>query len=550
MGPPTSPATRISSWGDFNFLPWYLLGDSHFSVASFQAYGESPFSPFHLILLHSVIKYVIPANSPFPIDILLDIFDFYRINDLYSWNYLHGWLTLMHVSRKWRQCILDSPSRLQLTLCLREETPVLDMLTHFPPLPITLDYSFHENASDPEAESGVLAALGYVDRLHSITLDGPDGILHKLALTMDEFIPTLTYLKLSTHSKSLNLPRAFLGGDAPNLRHLCLDGAYLPTLPSLLSSARFLTSLALRVPKNEHHSPGELAECLHALLQLKDLSLNFLAFDPSSLINTESSHSGQQVSEQHFILPQLEQFDYCGESRYLEVLVGGLRMPHLKHLDVRLFPRLTFTTPHLSRLIENSINLVRFSARIIFTSNFAVLHIHPPSDDDESGRRSGMRIIVSHERFDWQVHSMAQICSGLSPVLSDDVRNLIFDHDLDKLPSNWQGEVDPSLWLALLAPFRHVQNMWCSVALVEELGNALAAEVGDGSEADEVAAVVPELSMIITTWHRIRAQSDIPRRAFNRFLTLRRSAARPVLLEHYGGVFRVIHSHPPSSLKR
>src|ERR1700677_879074 len=71
---------------------------------------------------------------------LLEIFDCY-VNQVRQGGNLfktQAWDTLVHVCRKWRTIVLESPLRLDLRLFCSERTPVKKTLAVWPPLPIVI----------------------------------------------------------------------------------------------------------------------------------------------------------------------------------------------------------------------------------------------------------------------------------------------------------------------------------------------------------------------------------------------------------------------------
>ncbi|KAI0289022.1 hypothetical protein BC826DRAFT_644186 [Russula brevipes] len=75
-------------------------------------------------------------------DILLTIFDHYRLNDERGWNVRRRWCELAQVCRKWRQVIYDSWSRLNIHIHIHFTLGArpLDKLAHLPPMPLVINY--------------------------------------------------------------------------------------------------------------------------------------------------------------------------------------------------------------------------------------------------------------------------------------------------------------------------------------------------------------------------------------------------------------------------
>jgi len=190
-----------------------------------------------------------------PDDAFLEIFRFY-VDEAQG---AEGWHTLVHVCRRWRNLIFASPRHLNLRLRCTERTPVREMLDIWPALPILV-------YSDPmtwlletgDSEDNIIAALEHKDRVYEICLHHvPTYVLVGLFGYMEELFPALENLLL--FSMGLVLPDSFLGGSAPRLRTLYLDGVLLRTLPQLLLSAHDLVNLDLsNIPYSEYISPSVL----------------------------------------------------------------------------------------------------------------------------------------------------------------------------------------------------------------------------------------------------------------------------------------------------
>ena len=132
------------------------------------------------------------------VDILLAIFDSYRLDYEESWNLQLRWCKLSHVCRKWRHVIHRSFLHLDIHVTLANGTThPLDMLSHLPPSPIVIDY-----------RSGDVT-----ETLH--TIQQCDGI-RRIALQAQP--PTSEVLIVPIDTPSLT----------PNLRRFISHGACLP----------------------------------------------------------------------------------------------------------------------------------------------------------------------------------------------------------------------------------------------------------------------------------------------------------------------------------
>ena len=226
----------------------------------------------------SVQRPATPADGydvcPAPIDILpdealLEIFD----NYVHEANMNNGWMTLVHVCRRWRNVVFGSPCRLNLQLVCSDKTPVRSSLGIWPPLPTVITQHFYP-ARDMD---NILAALEHVDRISRIILYYvPSAQMEKVRSEMQGPFPALTHLQLFWPKRSLDATNIIFGGPAPRLRVLTLDGIAIQGLPKLLLSATDLVALDLiRIPHSEYISPEAVVIGLSRLPRLKFLFLGF-----------------------------------------------------------------------------------------------------------------------------------------------------------------------------------------------------------------------------------------------------------------------------------
>jgi hypothetical protein len=155
---------------------------------------------------------------------LLDIFDCYvdQVEEIQEWH------TLVHVCRKWRSVVFGSPLRLNLRLYCTKKTPVREMLAVWPPLPIVV----WGNGKGTRDINNITAALEHNDRVCDIELyNVTRSHLEEVLAPMQKPYPVLTYLRIwrqGDDGAPLIVPESFLGGSAPPLRHLYLDGIPFP----------------------------------------------------------------------------------------------------------------------------------------------------------------------------------------------------------------------------------------------------------------------------------------------------------------------------------
>ena len=361
------------------------------------------------------------------------------------------------------------------------------MINHSPPFPLILDYGPHIlKRWRPADKDGLLFALQHLSRVHEIMLSAPQSTLKGVISAMLDTAPMLRRLILHTEWTEFVLPKGFLDGDAPQLRHLELHGVSLAALHPLLPSATSLVSLVLeRFPSSVYFSPESLIAHIRAMPYLRTLSVGLLSAVPRHLFPPG------QGSQARIELPALEQLVYRGFSPYLESLLARIRTPVIQDIDITLFNQLTFKIPRICTFISNLEPFRPTTARIDFAQTSAHILLSIPSmalqSSESQSQSPDISLSVSSSRFDFQLSAMAQICSGLSGTDTDSgpgfahanlvlpVEELRLGFHQNELSKEWRGSegVDLSLWRTLLTPFRQTRTLYVHVALAADLQHAL-----------------------------------------------------------------------------
>jgi len=278
-----------------------------------------------------------------PNTVLLEIFSFYT--DPLRLDY-DGWHALVHVCRRWRFVVFDSPRRLDLRLNCTPKRP-LKMLDIWPALPIVID--FFARGKRPKGMANVIAALKQHRRVRAIAIFSiPNSLMKKFAAMKKPF-PELTYVRLESLDGNVPiLPDSFLGGSAPRLRTLDLCGIPFPTMRKLFLSSRNLNFLYLQsIPHSGYISPEEMVTCLSALTGLQFFGLGFQS--PRVGGGTRPVPPLTRI-----VLPALSIFRFNGNDEYLEDIVSLIDTPLLDDFEVRVFKQLIFDNPPLRHFIEAS----------------------------------------------------------------------------------------------------------------------------------------------------------------------------------------------------
>lgn len=441
----------------------------------------------------------------------------------FPWN----WHRLAHVCRIWRHVIFASSHYLNLELLCTYGTPARKNLGYLPALPIVITFPgfFEVEHSDGD---DILAALEHPDRVRVVELSIPYSLLGKMATVMQEPFPVLTRLWLQSRNDGPMpaLPDDFLGGYAPSLQKICLDGIPFPAAPALLLSARDLVDVDLRnIPSTGYISPEAMVTSLATLPRLKYLTLGF---------RWGSSYYPDRIRQPPItrtILPALTTFDFNGLFEYLEDFVAQVDAPQLNCLGIVYLGKgkgywgeveqysdssesedeeednIDFQIPQLCKFIDRSENLKISWFRRAFLEiqdYFVIIEL--------DGGRSSFKLSIHNIRI-----SQVEVFSQISCILSNVDRLFI--------SSEFPGLGNTIRWLEVLHPFTAVKAL--SVQGEHSRRVALALKNVTGVWAAEV---LPALELLCL---ENRSVSSV-----KQFIAARRNVGRPVTFISKGSEFR------------
>ncbi|KAI0288888.1 hypothetical protein BC826DRAFT_1107407 [Russula brevipes] len=445
-----------------------------------------------------------------PDEVLLEIFeiDTVPVNPFIATN---RWHKLVHVCRRWRSVVFASTHRLNLELQCTYTTPVRKMLDIWPALPIVIEG--RGRGSRAKGADNIVAALGHPDRVRSIKLwNTPISNLKQFAAEMKDPFPALTHLWLNPATKVVPvLPDSFLGGSAPHLQTLQLDGVPFPAMPKLLSSASDFVILHLHdIPHSGYISPEAMVTCLCELTRLKTLSIEFRS--PLSRPDEPSPPRSIRI-----VLPALNQFVFRGVSEYLEDLTSQIDAPLLSSFHITFFNQLIFNTPRLCTFLSHAEKLGSQShAEMSFDRNYIELSLKKPG-------RIGLQLTILCRAPDWQLSSLAQVCN--SPPLSLCNLERLEICGASRSPC-WQEDVEHTQWLELLHPFTTVKSLSLSKEFTPRIVPALQELSGE-----RIMDVLPGLQSIFLSKSSL---SKPVKKALAQFLTARQLSGRPVVSNPLG----------------
>ena len=457
-----------------------------------------------------------------PDDVLLAIFDFYvvRYEDLFipllfrvGREYrreVESWQSLVHVCRRWRGLVFASPRRLDLQLFFNPGISARKSLDIWPALPLLIEGDVTEFSV-----SNIIAELEHNDRIFRIFIDCyPASQLENLWTAMQVPFPELAVLHLSVRGMSYVpvLADSFLGGSAPHLRVFVLNSIPFPGLPKLFLSATQLVHLSLdHIPHSGYISPEAMATCLSVLTGLRFLCFRFQS--PQSCPDQENRLSPPPTRS---VLPALTQFWFKGVNEYLEDLVARVDAPQLLELSTTFFNDIDFDTPELIRfVIRSPARRACNEAHVFFDSQTASVKLQPQGSNLER-----FHVNISCREPDWQLSSLAQICTTSLPLLSTTENLFIYERYNSQL--DWKDGIENIEWLELLLPFSAVKKLYLSEQFAPRIAPALQEIAGGGT-----TEVLPALQNLFLEGFR---PSEPVHEGIERFISARQLANSPVAI--------------------
>jgi len=453
-----------------------------------------------------------------PDDALLEIFDIY-VNDEYA--PMTQWHTPIHVCRRWRSIVFASPHRLNLRLVYNGRNPLKEILDIWPDLPVVIlnrVLPCNDSRFGPSWDN-IAGALdsGCHNRICKIHLaDPPNSHLERFAVVMQKPFSALTDLYLSVEGDlDLDFQDSFLGGSAPHLRQITLQRCSFSGMQKLLLSANHLTTLHLwNIPHSGYISPDALVTALSVTTRLKTLHLQFRS--PLSRPNPESNCLPPRTLT---VLPVLTELTFKGVREYSEGLMSQIDAPLLQNLRIMFFMDLIFDVPQLYRFINHTEGFKTFH-RAEMTIDNDTIRCTVSSPANPVGYRRHLDLEIRCRRVDWQLSSLAQVCSSsLIPLSFVEELEILSWSPLSDL--HWKDDMEPenAQWLDLLDPFTVVKNL--------TLGNEVAPYFCHALEelnAERVSEVLPALQKIFLREDPSRAYG----KAIKAFVTARRLFGQPV----------------------
>ncbi|KAH9170271.1 hypothetical protein EDB89DRAFT_1323589 [Lactarius sanguifluus] len=443
-----------------------------------------------------------------PDNVLLEIFDSYRSQSYWDDVPVWPWHLLVHVCRKWRQIVFESPLHLNLQILCTDRTPVRKNLSIWPAFPILItNHPPGRRSKRSLGQGNVIDALKHPDRVCYVSLDVTVPQLGKMATAMKKPFPVLAHLDVSVDDGNAPvLPAKFLGGSAPLLLTIYLNGIPFPALPSLLLSTSDLVVLEVRnIPPNGYISPEAMVASLAALPRLETFTIEF-----QSATSRPARIHPPPVTRT--VLPSLIYFRFEGASEYLEDLVARIDGPQLYQIiTVDLNELVDIRVTQLSEFIDRSVVLKSNLSKVAYVTFFNTGVAFTVS---YHARNRRLTWITSCKWIDWQVSHIAPVLSQFSTLLSNAGHLKLISGLEDEEDCQLEG-ADDIEWLHLFHQFSTVQSLHVSPMLAMHIALAL-----EDIPTEMVTEVLPSLDLIC-----IEGQ---PASSVEKFVTARRVSGRPV----------------------
>ena len=410
------------------------------------------------------------------------------------------------------QCVIfASPNFLDLRLvCVRNTR--MELIDIWPPFPIIIRNSFLPMPEDYDFD----AAIMHRNRVCELDLRLTSLQLERWPSAMRDQFPALTHLGLTFHCESRDrpltpiLPDGFLGGSAPNLQSLELNFIPFPALPKLLLTTTQLASLSLQnIPHSGYISPEVMVTSLAVLSNLESLAIGF-----ESPVSYSGRERRRPLPPTRTVLPSLTRFEFQGVSEYLEVLVARLDAPLLDYIWIVLFHQLIFDISQFIQFTRRTTGSIAYNEVRMDFCQFDVRVVFLPQIGTFC---KGPNLTIRCRVLEWQLSSLAQLCTSFSPSIYTVEHLYIYSRSLR---SQWQDDIENVQWLEVFHPFTALKNLYVSEKFVQGIVTALQALI-----EESLTDVLPALESVFLEGFQ---SSGLVQEAIGQFIAARQLSGHPV----------------------
>jgi len=341
--------------------------------------------------------------------------------------------------------------------------------------------------------------------------------VEQFAAMMDEPFPILTDLCVHTSEMDLDppvtaeLPDSFLGGSAPRLQTLVLQGVVFPALPRLVLSASHFQYLHLHgIPHAGYIPPEVMVTFLLPLHNLKGLTIGFSSPESRPL---QTSHPPLKYA----LLPSLTGFRFNGANEYLVDFIARIDTPMLDSFQMTFLD----VIPNISQLhkfINRTDRLKTFTQAEVYLRPWEVQVVFKSP--------ANLGLDITCEVSDWPLSSMMRLYEQLLTIPSQAEQLELYEDDWNELDfsieEGWQVDLDDPRWLQLLNPFLSVKNLYVSERLGPFVASALEKLTGE-----RVTEVLPTLDNLFFEGFE---SSEFVQKTIKSFVAIRQLSGYPVIV--------------------
>ena len=456
-----------------------------------------------------------------PDELLVEIFDWCRLDDEFRWNHRRRWHNLLQVCRRWRDVMIEWAIRLKIGFLCNPANPITTMPSGLIQIPLIIRFKYLYPVPTRFRENLVLA-LQNRHRVYGITTSNwglEDLGLHE---ALDNAFPMLETFSLTESHAGQVLPLDFV---APRLRALHLRNIVVSTACLSLPNAMNLSSL--RLEKISALPLRYLVESIASMPLLENISIGFVPYVP--LPDAVMDLPSTQIT--CAVLPRLTRLIFAGFSTYLENLLTQISTPFLRDLRFTIFLMGIPSVVCLSAFLGTLQNLNFQTAVMRYSGRYMTISYHP---DRPSVSLPYAKFAIDRRNpggdWDWET-SMLQICSAVGPALSV-VESLALELDLE----GFHGPdimAQPMLWHTVIRPYVGVKTLTINGAFTAEISDAL-----DPNSGTVITDLLPVLSEVVIVTPEPR-DLVLLKQPFSSFIDARRLSGSPIDL-------RIIQHRPPS----
>jgi len=357
------------------------------------------------------------------------------------------------------------------------------------------------------------------NRISEINIWMNNSLWERFTEAMQKPFSELTDLRVWTPGVVPVLPESFLGGSAPRLRSLWLDSIPFPSIPKLLLSAHQLVELDLwDIPDSGYISPDALVTSLAMMTRLEFVRLEFRS--PRSRPDPESRSPPPHT---RFVFPALTKLVFRGVYEYLEDILAQIDAPLLDDLNIEFFMDLDFDVPQLHRFIGHveGFKTFNYADMLIFNSSIR-LHVYP--NPESVDRRRQLELGIKCRESDYQISSLAQVCSSSLPVIFA-LEDLQIREDYSLSSSHWKDDMEnDAQWLELLDPFTALKNLYLTSGVAQHFCGTLREVSGD-----RASEVLPALRNLFVRGSSLESVQE----AMKPFVAARQLSGHPVVVDNW-----------------